>query len=194
MALFSTNTGNQAKSIAAIEKFSGHWGKVVQSWKSKAPPQYEMDKTFASDLAQVASIAGKSLKEAKAGELGKSHVTLERVRDILADMRKRNGVVSFSDHVNAYHSQMEHVLKTSYQGDQRKLIADTGALKYLAAALKNNAPAEYLAQDSFKQGLAGINTSLAALEKAIAGKDRAAIGKARKKLKKPYAMFFIRWG
>lgn len=43
-------------------------------------------------------------------DLPKAHVTLEGIRSEIGELHDRNGMVSFSDRMNAYHARMEEVL------------------------------------------------------------------------------------
>jgi inorganic triphosphatase YgiF len=193
-ALFSTNTGNVEKSVATVEKFSKGWSGLASKWSTNPPPQYSTDAAFAKDMKEIAAIAGKALSQAKTGDLKTSHVTLERIRDMLADLRRRNGVISYSDHVNAYHEHMEHVLRARYAGDKNRLAVDAGVLAYLAKRLETEAPAAYRQNTDFTKALGAVNASVTAFSKAVAGGDVNAIAAARKMLKKPYAKLFVRWG
>ncbi|MCC2099332.1 MAG: hypothetical protein KDJ29_20750 [Hyphomicrobiales bacterium] len=193
-ALFSTNTGDAQKSVAAIETFSSGWQGLAKKWASNPPPQYAEDASFSKDMQTISAIAAKALSEAKDGKLKISHVALERVREIVAGLRRRNGIVSYSDHVDAYHTQMEHMLQARYGDNRNRLVADTDALAYLAGRLESHAPAAYRQDAGFKQALAAVKASVATLAKAAADGDANAIMAARKKLKKPYAKLFLRWG
>ena len=113
---------------------------------------------------------------------------------MLADLRRRNSVISYSDHVNEYHAHMEHVLRARYAGDRNRLSADAGVLAYLAKRLETDVPAACRQNTDFKKVLNGLKASVSEFVKAVAISDMSAIGAARKRFKKPYAMLFVRWG
>lgn len=194
LALFATNTGDQAKSVEAITKFAAGWGALAGKWGRTPPPQYAADKDFVGALEAVRTISTKALNEAKTGDLKTSHITLEKVRDILAELRKSNGVASYSDSVNAYHSHMEAMIKTDYSGKRDALIADAGVLSYLARQLRSDAPAELKKDQSFLTALGDVEASVGAVQKAISDGDPKAVQQAIRALKKPYASLFLRWG
>ena len=165
-ALFSTNTGNVEKSIATVEKFSKGWSGLIAKWSTNPPPRYSTDAAFAKDMKEISAISSKALAQAKCGDLKTSHVTLERIRDMLAELRRRNGVISYSDHVNEYHTHMEHVLRARYAGDKNRLAADAGMLAYLAKRLETEAPPTYLQNTDFKKALGGLKGSVSEFVKA----------------------------
>ena len=55
-------------------------------------------------------VYAKALAEVGANQLSRAHEMLEEARDIMADLRRRNQVITCSDHMNACHAEMEHVL------------------------------------------------------------------------------------
>ena len=87
----------------------------------------------------------KAAAEISAGNLPEAHETLEAARDLMAALRHRNGVVTFSDHMNAYHAEMERMLingpklLAGPQGVQL-LTAHSGVLEYLARQLRSRPP------------------------------------------------------
>jgi hypothetical protein len=103
------------------------------------------------------------------------HETLETMRDLLADLRRRNQVIVYSDHMNACPAEMEHVLGegpkllAQPQGAM-ELLARTGALDYLAGRLQSDAPQALRAYREFVQLVAAVRQSAA----------RAALGQVKK--------------
>ena len=75
----------------------------------------------------------KAAEEIAARQLPQAHETLEAVRDLLAEQRRRSGVVVFSDHMNAYHLEMERALIDGpkwllQDGHTLRLVAQAGVL------------------------------------------------------------------
>ena len=133
------------------------------------------------------------------GKLTQAHATLEDARELLAGLRHRNQVVTYSDHMNAYHAQMEHVLEsgakllTEPQGSL-KLLAQASVMDYLAQRLRSEAPAALLADAEFNVTLQNVEASMAALKAAAMAQDAAAIKDALPKLKPAYSKHFIKFG
>ena len=98
---------SQDEAQQALLQAQQMWGKLATEFAAKPAAPYDRDAAFAASVAEVGKVYDQALKEVNAGQLSTAHNTLERVRDIMADMRQRNNVVVFSDHMNAYHSQME---------------------------------------------------------------------------------------
>jgi hypothetical protein len=142
---------------------------------------------------------------AKAGEqvdvnqLTAAHETLEAARDIMAEMRHRNQVIVFSDHMNAYHAQMEEVLingpkiLTETNG-LLQLTAKVGALDYLAKKLAVEAPANLAKDPEFDGLVKPVMKSVADLQAALLSQDSQKVKDAIGKVKQPYSKFFLKFG
>jgi hypothetical protein len=199
MALYKTNGKAVDEAQQAVVQAQQTWGKLSTQFGAKPSAPYDRDPAFAASVAEVSKVYDQALLEVNAGQLSTAHNTLERVRDIMADMRQRNNVVVFSDHMNAYHSQMEviqvHGGETLAQPKGALLLtAQTGALSYLAKQLEVQAPAELTKNDEFNQLLKAVQQSVGNLEAALLNQDMAAAKEASGKLKGPYSKLFAKFG
>lgn len=134
-----------------------------------------------------------------AGQLSQAHETLEAVRNLLGEQRQRNGVVVFSDHVNAYHAAMEHTLASGAtlltQADgPLQLMAQVGVLQHLAQGLRRHAPAPLMQQQAFTELLDALDASVANLRTATLRQDVNAMRSALGQLKAPFSRLFLRFG
>ena len=199
MALYKTNGKSQEEAQQALVQAQQTWGKISTQFGAKPAAPYDRDPAFAASVAEVSKVYDQALKEVSAGQLSTAHNTLERVRDIMADMRQRNQVVVFSDHMNAYHSQMEVIMvhgnETLAQPKGMLLLtAQAGALTYLAKQLEAQAPAELAKNAEFAGLLKAVNQSVSNLEAALLNQDLAAVKEAVGKLKGPYSKMFAKFG
>ena len=191
-ALYLTNQKKQAETDAALASFKGKWMTLAAEWKASPPPQYADDAKLAETLSKVGGIAEEAARLSAAGDLAKSHDVLEGIRDALGEMRARNGVVIFSDHMNAYHELMERVVDHKYPTVQ-DLSDDVAVLHYLAVEVGKNRPKTVDAAQ-FDAGYKAMEASVDALRKAVRAGDEAAIAAARKGLKPPYSRLFQKFG
>ena len=198
-ALFRTNAKAQAEAEQAIAAARSQWQAVARRFGPGPTPPYDRDPGFGATLKQVDDIYAKAEAQIAARQLAEAHETLEQARDLVADLRRRNGVVTYSDHMNAYHEQMEHVLKEGARGLAQpggwlELAAQAGALDYLAKRLRSEAPAAMVQDPDFKPLLDGVLGSVAALRAAVVPQDEGAVRQVLGKLKEPYSRLFIRFG
>jgi molybdopterin converting factor small subunit len=198
-ALFKTNSGQAAESAEALKQAQQAWAQVTQMVKSQPTVPYANDALMAKTLTGVDQNYVKAAQQVAAGQLPEAHATLEAVRDLLSELRRQNQVIVYSDHMNAYHAQMEHLLdegpKWLKAGDgMSKLAAQAGVLSYLAERLSVEAPAAAQASPEFKELLGAVNRSVAGLNNAVASGDKVQIEKAMGQVKAPYSKLFIKFG
>lgn len=99
MALYKTNGKSQAEALQALTQAQQAWDQLGNQFSAKPAAPYDRDAAFASSVAAVSMVYAKALVEVNANQLGAAHNTLEDARDIMSDMRQRNNVVVFSDHM-----------------------------------------------------------------------------------------------
>lgn len=198
-ALYRTNSKAQFESEQAIAQAQQAWKAIADRYAAKPPAPYDRDPEFAHSLAQVAAVYERAAQQIRDKSLAQAHETLERARDLMADLRHRNDVVAYSDHMNAYHAEMEKVLVkgaetlASPQGPLL-LMERVGTLDYLAHRLRTEAPATLLREPEFAPLLEAVEASVAALRSAVLSQDGAAVRAAVGKLKGPYGRMFLKFG
>jgi len=199
VALFRTNSNAQAESQQAIEQAQQSLKKLIEQYSFKPPAPYDRDTAFVASLSEVLKVYDLSARQASANQLTAAHETLEKARNIMAEMRRRNQVVIFSDHMNAYHSEMENVLINAptillQQNGIQQLTAMVGALNYLAKKLISEAPANYVTNEEFFESAKAVNKSVTELQDALFLQDAAVIKIKLSKVKVPYSKFFLKFG
>jgi len=198
-ALFKTNSASRAESLQAMNQAQQSWSQLSERFSAKPPAPYDRDPGFAASLAEVTRVYAKASGQIAADQLGAAHETLEQARDILASLRRRNQVIVFSDHMNAYHAEMEHVIKDGAEMLEQphgiaRLTAVSGALSYLADKLVAEAPASYGKNEEFVALARAVRQSVDDLQAALFAQDAAAARAAMKKLKPPYGKLFLKFG
>lgn len=192
ISLFATNAAKPDEAAKSLAAFKVAWTALAER---PAPPHYSDDARYAATLKAVADIADKAASEIAAGKLPAAHETLEAIRDEIAGLHARNGIIGFSDRMNAYHAHMEHVLAAAPNLDAAGLATaagDLAVLAYLADAIVANPPAD--ADASFAALVADVQKSLATARAAVASGDATAAKAALGGLKAPYSKLFLKFG
>lgn len=199
MALFKTNGTSQSEALLALVQAQAAWDKLAQQFMTKVPAPYDRDAAFGASVAAVAKVYTQAQSEINASDLKAAHNTLEEARDIMSELRRRNQVVVFSDHMNTYHEVMEHVMVDGAdtlakpQGMQR-LTMQAGALRHTADRLRTLAPEALTQNPEFMALLQAVQQSVAQLEEAVLAQDSTAAKAAIGKLKGPYSKLFAKFG
>ena len=199
VALFKTNMHDQAESQQALTKAQQAWRLLTARFGVKPPAPYDRDPAFAATLAEVDQAYAQAAQEIAKNQLGAAHETLERVRDILSALRQRNQVIVYSDHMNAYHSEMEHALKAGPKllGEPNGLLQlgmQAGVLEFLARRLRMEAPVEQANNPEFLSLAQAVEGSVAALKAALLAQNPTAAKEALGKLKPAYSKLFLKFG
>jgi len=198
-AMFKLNSGDQEPARQAVTKAQQSWAGVVAQFSAKPPVPYDQDAAFAASLAEVGNIYAKVAAEVEANQLPQAHTILKQVSRAMADIRQRSNVVTFTDHVNAYHVQMEKVLiegpKLLQAADGKlQLMAQVGALDYLARRLQTQAPASYLQNPEFKVLQAALAQSVADLKVALLQPGEPDLKAVLGSVKTSYSKLFAKFG
>ncbi len=198
-ALFRTNGKAQAESEQAMAQARQAWQSIIDRFAVKPPIPYDRDPAFRASLDAVARVYEQAAGEVGQGKLPQAHETLEQARDIMAELRRRNGVVVFSDHMNAYHAEMEHVLEqgpamTGSPQAMLTLVQRVGVLDYLAKRLRSEAPKALQNDAEFGTALQALEASVSTLQRAAMNQDVAAAREALDRLKGPYSRMFLKFG
>ncbi len=198
-ALFQTNGQSQPESQLAVKKAQQAWSGVTARFAARPPAPYDRDASFGKSLDAVSKVYTVAVEQVAANQLSVAHETLEAARDIMADLRRRNQVVVFSDHMNAYHSEMERVVMEGPKLLQQpsgihQLTEMVGALDYLAKRLTGEA-SDTLAKDAEFVGLVkAVEQSIVDLRAALLTQDAARVTAAIGKVKQPYSKLFLKFG
>jgi len=199
VALFKTNNKAQDESRQAVMQAQQGWSRIASDFGANPPAPYAGDPEFAGSLAAVSKVYVKALEQIERNALVEAHETLEEVRDVMADMRRRNQIIVFSDHMNAYHAEMEQFLNDSEKtlaapAGLLELTVKAGALDYLAGRLKSEAPASLQQNEDFAAMHKAVEKSVADLKAALFAQDAAKVKEAIGKLKGPYSKMFVKFG
>jgi hypothetical protein len=198
-ALFNTNRQLQTESGQAVAQAQQAWKALGERFAAKPPAPYDRDAAFAEAVAKVSAVYERAAVLIRDGKLAEAHEALEAARDLMADLRRRNGVVTFSDHMNAYHAEMEHLLGAGPKmlGEPQgalRLMAQVGALDYLARRLREQAPAALAGNPKFDRLLKDVEGSVQGVKTALLGQDPQAVRSALGKIKPAYSKLFLEFG
>lgn len=199
VALFKTNSNSQTESQQAMQQATAAWSKLAAQFAAKPAAPYDRDSLFAASVAEVSKVYALATEQVNANKLTEAHETLEHARDVMAEMRRRNQVVVYSDTMNAYHSEMEHVLidgpkiLTQPQG-LLQLTAMSGTLTYLSKRLVSEAPVAYSKNAEFVAMVGAVEKSVAEFQAALFSQDPVAVKAAIGRIKVPYSKLFLKFG
>ncbi len=198
VSLFETNRKDRAATESSLNALHSSWQNLAKRWSASPPPQYADDPDFVPTLSRVDKTIAKAMTETGAGQLAEAHDTLEKIRDELGELRRRNGIVSFSDRMNIYHEQMEKILFERYDGFSATglgaLREDAAILSFAYQQIEHNTPKTLAETAGFMAARNAVKESVSALLAAVRAQDAAQAKAAISALKKPYSLLFLKFG
>jgi hypothetical protein len=136
-----------------------------------------------------------------AGDLPTARDTLAPVRSELAALRRRNGVVVFSDHVDEVTAAMDRLWRFRRSppdfgdaGTLRALHSAAAVLEYLVRRAREAAPAGRRDDPAFVRLLDGAAESLERLWQAVETGDERLLMNALGELRAFERLFYLRFG
>jgi len=200
MALFQSNQGRSIEARDSMEQFLDKWNAILDKYLDDPPCIFAEDPLWSKSLTEVKSIMQQGLSAAEADDLSHAHEIIERIRDVLGELRHRNHVVAFSDYVNKYHTQMEYIINVfgsedNYSQQERQSLREALAvLQYLGKEMEANAPARYSSDPRFSELM---NTNFDAINQvasSLNSPESLQLKNAIKRLKPAFSMLFINYG
>jgi hypothetical protein len=194
-ALFHSNSKNAEGTAKSIAAFETKWSALSVKYASP-PPQYADDPRWSETLAKVKFVLDHA-EAVAAKDLPEAHEMLEEIRDIIGDLHARNGIVGFSDRMNAFHFAMEHMLQEKFDGFSPSgfgaLREQAAVLAYLANELDRFPPPE-AGEADYVPTLKALQQAVADIQTAARASDVAAAKAALAKIKPAYAKLFLKYG
>lgn len=203
-ALALTNQGKANPSRLAFRRFSELWTKIrpeiLQTLASDPAWKREMEK-----VDEIVQVAGRQIK---AGQLAEAHETLEPIRDLMMEARRRQGVVYPIDSLSDFHATMEAIVKPAMQWTPEKVSSEELArLRELVVEADTKwtvaERTDFNLQDfgiepseakQLRQLIDGERQAIAALQSAISSGDKPKIIQAARGLKPPFAKTYMFFG
>lgn len=100
-ALFYARRENAMSAAFELEELRDKWANLMVQFASDPPTLYSADPKWRDTLEGIAKRIDFALATAVEGDAKQTHEQLKPVRVILSDLRRRNNVVTFSDHIDA---------------------------------------------------------------------------------------------
>jgi hypothetical protein len=198
VALFLTNSGKLPESVKTIAAFKDKWARLEKSWGKNPPPQYADDPKWNETLDEVSATLAKAAAEIDGGALPAAHATLEDIREAISRLHQRNGIISFSDRMNAYHAVMEKVLENDLSKPDSvamdEIQEQAAVLRYLANDAITHPPVDAAGSSEFDGLVKAMSASVDAVVIAARTGNTEKLKTAVGKLKPAYAKLFLRFG
>ena len=187
--------------IKAAENFAKKLDVLINNYK-KPPPHFSEEKEWNETWVQVKSMADQALGLLQKNSTDNARTVFEDLRELLANLRKRNNIIIHEDFIFAYYGRMDELVGSDFTpkslGDDPKRIIELkeqlAVLSYLLEAMENNAPDKLSNDTKFLMSLEELSQSIEKVRQAIETKDNSKIAAEVLNLRPTFMKFFLKHG
>lgn len=191
----ASRSGGAPAAKAELAAFGETWTQVQARWGTKPPPQYLEDADWKETIDAVGAIAARALSELDRKEPDDARETLAEVKAVLAELRRRNNVVAFTDYMNDFSDALDEAIaaETPSAKSAKARRDQLAVLRFLADRVQKNAPAAVQQDPDF----AKMSENLVAnIERARALPDAKAgeLDRALTAIRASFDRLFLKFG
>jgi hypothetical protein len=203
-ALALTKQEKAKPSKAAFAKLMDRWRKI----RPEIADAMDSDAKWPQDVLAIDVAIRSSGRQIKAGQFAEAHETLEVIRDLMLEARRRNNISYALDSLSDFHLTMEEIVKPAMKMTPETLTDEE--IKRLQAACRI-ADKKWKAAEAteFDLGVFGIDRSeasrlgqfikgerqaIADLQAALQENDKQKIIESARGLKPPFAKTYMFFG
>ncbi len=200
-ALFYLRTGNAGVAGLELDTARSAWTSVAEKYGKAPPKPLAKDPKWPTTLQDVSKAFDAGAKLATEGQSKEARSALLPIRELLHQMRRRNGLRVMADCVydlNAFMDVLYHWRRNpaDFNDPAVRKKATTASNKYIdqLKLCRSEASAELEANPDFKSVMDGAAKSAASLLKPIENKQPNAFINVLRELKSFDVIIFVRWG
>lgn len=194
-------TGNTALVAIELEAAAGKWADVTARFAGAPPDAFADDPAWAPTLTRVGERLRQALAAVDGGDLAAADEALAPVRAELGALRRRNGVVVFSDRVDEVTAAMDRLWRFRHEPPDmnsaaalRDVRSGTAVFEYLLRRCREAAPAALNGDPEFVRFLDDAAEGVEHLWQAVESKDQARLVNTLRELRAIERLFYLRFG
>ncbi|MBL4691373.1 MAG: hypothetical protein JKY68_07950 [Rhodospirillales bacterium] len=200
-AFFLLRADNVQVASIELEEMADRWTAIVKRFGVTPPDVYSADPAWKKTLESIDEMVALGLQAAIENDAKAATKALEPIRKTLSDLRRRNGVVIYSDYVDAANAAFKKLYKFRYTPPDFDVVEQVDQLRQITAITAywyeqclDNTP-KALAQDpEFKRLMEDSLYSLTRIWVAIANKAAPNLISILRGLSLSNRMLFLRFG
>lgn len=200
-AAFYTRTGNIPVAGLALDEFIVKWAALVERYEDNPPPAYAGDEEWKSLLNEILERSRTGLDALDAGDTDGAAEAINPIREMLRELRRRNDVVTFSDHVDALTEAMDvmaryrrEIRKLDNPEDIARIAEQADAVEAGFATLEQEAPPEVADDPEFKRLITGAAESMGRLREGLKLRNARLFRIGSGELRSYERIMFLRFG
>ncbi|MGI9382190.1 MAG: hypothetical protein ACR2PO_03480 [Methyloligellaceae bacterium] len=200
-AWFYLRTDNIDLAALELSAFVQGWEEIRSRFATAPPGPFADDPLWREDLAEIASLAAAGMTALEAADADAAKASLAPIPRIMADMRARNGVVTFSDAVDGLTQAMESLWRYRHEtadfddtATRTELNEGTERLRAAFERVRDDAPDDIAFDDQFMRLVGDSDAAVDRLEQAVAAQDQTALVNAIRELRSFERLLWLNFG
>jgi hypothetical protein len=200
-AWFYLRTGNTDLAALELSFFVRGWDEIRSRFSEAPPGPFADDPLWREGLAEIGARAVDGMTALESADTEAAKASLGPIPRVMADIRARNGVVTFSDAVDALTGAMESLWRYRSEppnlSDQATVAnLDEGAVRLRAAfdRLRNDAPDDVAFDDQFLRLVNDSDAAIDRLQNAVDARDQSALINALRELRSFERLLWLNFG
>ena len=200
-AMSYLHTGNAGLAALALDAMAARWAALCDRFRTQPPAAFAEDPVWRASLDGITGRIETARARLEAGDAQGAAAALAPIRAALGDLRRRNGIVTFSDRIDAFSAAMDAIWvvrrKPPDMADPQAAAALAAQARRLRRALEAVAagPPEKIAGDpQFQRLIEGSFKSVATIERAIEARDQALLIGALRELRSSEQLLWMNFG
>ena len=195
------HTGNPGLGALALDAMAARWAKLCDRFRDQPPAAFAQDPAWQASLDGITGRIETARAKLEAGDAKGAEATLKPIRGLLGDLRRRNGIVTHSDRIDAFSAAMDaiwvHRRNPPDMADPEILATiseQAGALRRALKALATEAPEKTAADSQFQRLIEGSFVSLGTIDRSIEARDPALLISALREIRSSVQLLWMNFG
>lgn len=195
------HTGNPGLGALALDAMAARWAALCDRFRGAAPGPFAKDPDWQASLDAITERIAAAQAKIAAGDLEAAEAALKPIRGLLGDLRRRNGVITHSDRIDAFSAALDaiwvHRRNPPDMEDAQVLatIAEqAAALRQTLEAVAAAPPEKVAAELQFQRLVAGSFKSLDGIDRAVAGRDQRLLISALREIRSSAQLIWMNFG
>ena len=200
-AMSYLHTGNAGLAALALDAMAARWAALSGRFRDQPPPAFAEDPAWRASLDAITGRIEAARARLEAGDAAGAATALAPIRAALSELRRRNGIVTFSDRMDSFSAALETMWvyrrDPPDMADPRTIAALAEQARTLRRALEDIAagPSEKIAGDpQFQRLIEGSFKSVATIDRAIEARDPAFLIGALRELRSSEQLLWMNFG
>ncbi len=200
-AMSYLKTGNAGLAALALDAMAARWEGLNHRFRNQPPAAFAQDPAWRASLDKITGRIETARAKIEAGDAAGAAATLAPIRAALGDLRRRNGIVTFSDRIDTFSAAMDilwvYRRNPPDMADPQALAALAEQARALRQALEDVAsgpPTKIASDPQFQRLIEGAFGSIETIDRAIETRNPALLIGALREIRSSERLLWMNFG